>query len=61
MGIILGADMTAEAAFTKLIYVLGLPEMTFDQRKKVSITVMKTITVKTSRCYISFVSNFARI
>nr|CAH7750252.1 unnamed protein product [Callosobruchus chinensis] len=34
MGIILGADMTAEAAFTKLIYVLGLPELTFDQRKK---------------------------
>nr|CAH7750245.1 unnamed protein product [Callosobruchus chinensis] len=46
MGIILGADMTAEAAFTKLIYVLGLPELTFDQRKKVSKTVLKVIATK---------------
>lgn len=35
IGITSGGDMTAEAALTKLMYVLGLPHLTYHQRVKV--------------------------
>lgn len=35
MGIVSGKDMTTEAALTKLAYVLGFPDLTLEQRKKV--------------------------
>ncbi|KAJ8979737.1 hypothetical protein NQ317_004724 [Molorchus minor] len=34
IGIISGTDMTPEAALTKLIYILGLPKMTYEKRVK---------------------------
>lgn len=37
LGIISGEDMTVEAALTKLIFILGLPGLTFQQRVIVSI------------------------
>lgn len=38
IGIVSGTDMTVEAALTKLIYVIGLPKLTYQQR----IKIMKT-------------------
>lgn len=35
MGIVPGNDMTTEAALTKLSYVLGLPDLTLEERKRV--------------------------
>lgn len=37
LGIIPGEDMTVEAALTKLTFVLGMPDLTFQQRVMVSV------------------------
>lgn len=35
MGVVTGADLTIEAALTKLSYLLGCQDLTIDQIKKV--------------------------
>ncbi|CAH1957606.1 unnamed protein product [Acanthoscelides obtectus] len=50
MGIILGADMTAEAAYTKLIFVLGLPELSFDTRVKLMKSDLRGEMTVNSKC-----------
>ncbi|CAH1998532.1 unnamed protein product [Acanthoscelides obtectus] len=50
MGIILGADMTAEAAYTKLIFVLGLPELSFETRVKLMKSDLRGEMTVNSKC-----------
>ena len=39
LGVVLGGDMTVECALTKVAFVMGLEELTLEERKSVSLSL----------------------
>ena len=44
LGVVLGGDMTVECALTKVAFVMGLEELTLEERKSVSLSLKYSLT-----------------